>query len=71
MVRGGIWQFAYDTNRPAILEGYLVGLCVNGNWQIWVRYRGGEMVSIYMIGKITAGISNVKSLIFSTLKVVD
>ena len=28
---GGIWQFVYDTNRPAFLEGNWLGLCVNGN----------------------------------------
>ena len=27
----------YDTNRPAFLERDLVGLDVNGNWQVWVR----------------------------------
>ena len=33
--------------RTTILKGVLVGLCVNGNWQIWVRYCGGEIVSIH------------------------
>ena len=28
----GVWQFVYDTNRPALLERDLVGLGVNGNW---------------------------------------
>ena len=32
--RGGIWQFVNDTNRSAFLERCLVGLCVNGNWQV-------------------------------------
>ena len=36
--QGVIWQFMYDTNRPAFLEMDLVGLCVNDNWQIRVRY---------------------------------
>ena len=49
VVRGGIWQFVNDTNRPAFLERDLVGLCVNGNWQIWVQYCGGETVSIHTI----------------------
>ena len=31
--RSGVWQFVYDTNRPAFLERDLVGLCVNGNWE--------------------------------------
>ena len=31
---GGVWQFVYDTNRQAFLERELVGLGVNGNWQI-------------------------------------
>ena len=47
MVRGAIWQFVFDTNRPAFLERDLVGLCVNGNWQVWVRYCGGESVHSY------------------------
>ena len=46
---GGIWQFVYDTDTSAILEGDLVGLCVNGSWQIWVRYYGGGTVSIHMV----------------------
>ena len=29
MVRGGVWQFVCDTNRPAFLERNLVGLGVN------------------------------------------
>ena len=29
--RGGIWQFVYDTNRPAILKGNQVRLGVDGN----------------------------------------
>ena len=43
--RGGVWQFAYHTNRPAFLERDLQGLGVNGNWQVWVQYSGGEAVS--------------------------
>ena len=31
VVRGEVCQFMYDANRPAFLEGDLVGLCVNGN----------------------------------------
>ena len=30
MVRGGVWQFVYDTNRPAFLERDLVGLGRSG-----------------------------------------
>ena len=30
--RGGVWQFVYDSYRPTILKGDLVGLCVNGSW---------------------------------------
>ena len=71
VVRGGIWQFVYDTNRPAFLERGLVGLGVNGNWQVWVRYCGGEVVSIHMVREGTPGFSNVKSITFSTLKLVD
>ena len=50
---GGIWQFMYDTNKPAILEEDLVRLCVDGNWQILVRYYGGETVSIHSVKCIT------------------
>ena len=32
--RGRVWQFVYDTDRPAFLERDLVGLDVNGNWQV-------------------------------------
>ena len=44
---GGVRQFVYDTNRPAFLEGDMVGLCVNGNWQICLRSCGGETVYSY------------------------
>ena len=71
VVRGGIWQFVYDTNRPAFLEGDLVGFCMNDNCQIWVRYCCGETVSIHTVGKETACFSNVKSIKLSTLKLVD
>ena len=71
MVRGGVWQFVYDTNRLAFLERDQVGLCVNGNWQVWVQYCGGETVSIHMVRKGTAGFSNVKSSTLSTLKFLD
>ena len=37
----------YDTNRPAFLERDLVGFSVDSNWQVWVRYRGGEPVPIH------------------------
>ena len=40
--------FVYDTNRPAFLESDLVGLCVDGNWQVWVQYCG-ELVSIHVV----------------------
>ena len=39
--QGGIRQFVYDTDRLAFLERNQVALCVNGNWQVWVRYCGG------------------------------
>ena len=32
VVRGAVWQFVYDTNRPAVLKRDLVGLDVDGNW---------------------------------------
>ena len=55
------------TNRPAFLERDLVGLSVDGNWQIWVRYCAGEPVPIHMVGKRATGFSNVESITFSAL----
>ena len=52
----------YDTNRPAFLERDLVGLGVNGIWQVWVQYSDGEAVSIHTVRKGTVGFSNVKAL---------
>ena len=52
----------YDTNRPAFLERDLVGLSVDSNWQVWVRYRGGEPVPIHAVGKGATGFSNVESI---------
>ena len=70
--RGGVSQFVHDTNRPAsFLERDLVGLGVNGNWQVWIRCCVDEAVSIHMVRKGMVGFSNVKSIIFSTLKLVD
>ena len=60
VVRDGVWQFVYDTNRIVFLERDLEGLGVNGNWQNWVRYCGGEAVSIHTVRKRMAGFSNVK-----------
>ena len=57
--RGEVWLFVYDINRPAFMERDLVGLCMNGNWQVWVQYCGGEKVSIHMVRKGTTGFSNV------------
>ena len=57
----------YDTNRPACLERDLVGLSVDGNWQVWIRYRGGEPVPIHTVRKGATGFSNVESIIFSAL----
>ena len=47
----------FDTNRPAFLERNLVGLSVDSNWQVWVRYRGGEPVPIHAVGKGAMGFS--------------
>ena len=55
----------YDTNRPAFLERDLVGLSVDGNWQIWFRYHGDEPVPIHTVGKGAMGFSNVESITFS------
>ena len=62
VVRGGVWQFVYDTTKPAFLERDLVGLGVNGNWQVWVRYCGDGVVSIHMVRKGNVSFSNVKAL---------
>ena len=59
--QGGVWQFVYDTNKPTFLEGDLVGLCVNGNWQIWVRYSVGESVHLYG-QKVNGGFLQCKSI---------
>ena len=48
-------QFVYDTNRSAFLTRDLVGWGVNGNWQVWVQYCGGEAVSIHTVRKGAAG----------------
>ena len=32
VVTDGVWQFVYDTNRPAILKWNLMGLGMDGNW---------------------------------------
>ena len=40
VVRGGVWQFVYDTNRPASL----VGLDLNANWEVWVWYCGSVII---------------------------
>ena len=61
----------YDTNKPAFLERDLVGLNVDSNWQVWVRYRGGEPVYIHIVGKGATGFSNVKSITFCVLHLVD
>ena len=33
---GGVKKFVYGMDRPAILKGCLVGMCVDDNWEIWV-----------------------------------
>ena len=66
VVRGGIWQFVNDTLQTSKLEGDLMGLCVNGNWQIWVRCCGGETVSVHTVGKGTVGFSDVKNITLCT-----
>ena len=55
----------YDTSRPAFLERDLVGLSVDGNWQVWVRCRGGEPVPIHAVRKGAMGFSNVESITLS------
>ena len=40
-------------------------------WQIWVQYSGGEMVSIQTVGEGAVDFSNVKSIALSTLELVD
>ena len=41
----------YDTGRVAFLERDLVGLSVDSNWWVWVRYRGGEPMPIHTVRK--------------------
>ena len=57
----------YDTNKPAFVERDLVGLSVDGNWQVLVRYRGGELVPIHTVRKRATSFSNVESITFSAL----
>ena len=64
VVWGGVWLFVYDINRPAFLARDLVGLSVDSNWQVWVRYRGGEPVPILAVRKRATGFSNVQSITF-------
>ena len=71
VVRGAVCQFVYDTNRTAFLKRDLVELSVIGSWQVWVRYCDGEAVSIYTVREGTTYFSNVKSMTFSTLMMVD
>ena len=67
VVKSGVWQFVYDTDRPTFLERDLMGLGVNDNWQVWDRYSGDEAVFIHMVRKGTAGFSNVKSITYRTV----
>ena len=39
----------YDANRPAILKWNVVGLGVDGNRYVRVRYCGDEMLSIHAV----------------------
>ena len=55
----------YDTKRPAFLERDLVGLSVDSNWQVWVRYCGGEPVPIHVVRRGAMGFYNVESITFS------
>ena len=50
----------YDTNRSAFLERDLVGLSMDGNWQVWVRYCGSELMPIHTVVKGATGFSNVE-----------
>ena len=61
----------YDTNRSAFLEKDLVGLSVDSNWQVWVRYHCGEPVPIHAVGKGATGFSNVESITFRAFKLVN
>ena len=64
-------EVVYDTHRPAILKRDLMGMCMDGNWKIWVRDCGSESMSIYAIRERVAEFSNVRGLTFSTLELVD
>ena len=46
-LRVRVRKFVYDTDKAANLNGKLVELCVDGNWEIRVRDYGSEMMSIY------------------------
>ena len=61
----------YDTNRSAILKWNMMELSVDGNSWVGVQNCGGEMVSIHAVRKRAAGFSNVKSIPYITLELVD
>ena len=63
MIRYGVRKFVYDMHRPSLLKGDLVGLCLDGNWEICVRGCSGEIMSIYAVIEGAAGISNEKALL--------
>ena len=47
VVGGGIWEFVNNTDRPAFLERELVGLGVDGYWQVRVRDCASGTVPIH------------------------
>ena len=67
MVGGGI-RWMYDANRPAILKWNLVGLGV-----VWMATgrSGFKTVSIHAVRNRAAGFSNVKSIAYITLELLD
>ena len=60
----------YDTDRPAFLERDLVRLSV-ATGRSMVQYHGGEPVCIHTVGKGATDFSNVKSITFCVLQLVD
>ena len=44
-----------DAGRPVIVKVDLVGLCIDGNWEIWVRGCDSKIVSICAIREGAVG----------------
>ena len=75
MDRDVLRKFVYDVDRSTVLNGDLVGLCLDGNWEIWVRGCGSGTVCIFVVRERererVVGLFNVKSITLSALEMVN